>query len=449
MNYQEVYRQKLTTADEAVKAVKSGDWVDYGWCTDTPDVLDQALARRADELTDVKVRGGVLLRRPAIFSIPDAGSHFSWNSAHMSGIERKMVNEGLAFYLPIRYSELPSYYLSGNAAVDVVMIQVAPMDQHGWFNFGPSISHLKAACEMARTVIVEVNRNMPVCLGGFGNCIHIDDVDMVVEGDNPAILPMGGGEAVTDPVDLAIAKLVVEEIPNGACLQLGIGSVPNAIGKMIAESALKDLGVHTEMYVDAFVDMSLAGRITGLKKPFDRGRQTYAFAAGTQKLYDFLNNNPECMGVPVSYANDINRVSQIDNFISINGAVDIDLYGQVSSESSGTRHISGSGGQQDFVMGAYLSKGGKSFICCSSTVMDKKTGQLKSRIRPTLLEGSVVTATRTNLHYLVTEYGKFNAKGKTTWERAEGLIAIAHPQFREELIAAAEKMHIWRRSNKR
>ena len=449
MNYQEVYRQKLTTADEAVKAVKSGDWVDYGWCTDTPDVLDQALARRADELTDVKVRGGVLLRRPAIFSIPDAGSHFSWNSAHMSGIERKMVNEGLAFYLPIRYSELPSYYLSGNAAVDVVMIQVAPMDQHGWFNFGPSISHLKAACEMARTVIVEVNRNMPVCLGGFSNCIHIDDVDMVVEGDNPAILPMGGGEAVTDPVDLAIAKLVVEEIPNGACLQLGIGSVPNAIGKMIAESDLKDLGVHTEMYVDAFVDMSLAGRITGLKKPFDRGRQTYAFAAGTQKLYDFLNNNPECMGVPVSYANDINRVSQIDNFISINGAVDIDLYGQVSSESSGTRHISGSGGQQDFVMGAYLSKGGKSFICCSSTVMDKKTGQLKSRIRPTLLEGSVVTATRTNLHYLVTEYGKFNAKGKTTWERAEGLIAIAHPQFREELIAAAEKMHIWRRSNKR
>ena len=449
MNYQEVYRQKLTTADEAVKAVKSGDWVDYGWCTDTPDVLDQALARRADELTDVKVRGGVLLRRPAIFSIPDAGSHFSWNSAHMSGIERKMVNEGLAFYLPIRYSELPSYYLSGNAAVDVVMIQVAPMDQHGWFNFGPSISHLKAACEMARTVIVEVNRNMPVCLGGFGNCIHIDDVDMVVEGDNPAILPMGGGEAVTDPVDLAIAKLVVEEIPNGACLQLGIGSVPNAIGKMIAESDLKDLGVHTEMYVDAFVDMSLAGRITGLKKPFDRGRQTYAFAAGTQKLYDFLNNNPECMGVPVSYANDINRVSKIDNFISINGAVDIDLYGQVSSESSGTRHISGSGGQQDFVMGAYLSKGGKSFICCSSTVMDKKTGQLKSRIRPTLLEGSVVTATRTNLHYLVTEYGRFNAKGKTTWERAEGLIAIAHPQFREELIAAAEKMHIWRRSNKR
>ena len=258
----------------------------------------------------------------------------------------------------------------------------------------------------------------------------------------------GGGGAASE-VDMAVAKLVVPEICDGACLQLGIGSMPNAIGKMIAESDLKDLGVHTEMYVDAFVDMSIAGRITGLRKPFDRGRQTYAFAAGTQKLYDFIDNNPECMAAPVSYVNDIARVSQIDNFISINGAVDIDLYGQVSSESSGIHHISGAGGQQDFVMGAYLSKGGKSFICCSSSYMDKKSGQLKSRIRPTLLEGSVVTATRTNLHYVVTEYGKFNAKGKSTWERAEGLIAIAHPQFREELIAEAEKMHIWRRSNKR
>ena len=246
-----------------------------------------------------------------------------------------------------------------------------------------------------------------------------------------------------------MATLVVPEIPNGACLQLGIGSMPSAIGQMIAESDLKDLGVHTEMYVDAFVDMSKAGRITGACKPFDRGRQTYAFAAGTQKLYDFLNNNPECMAAPVSYVNDIARVSQIDNFMSINGAVDIDLYGQVSSESSGTHHISGAGGQQDFVMGAYLAKGGKSFICCSSAYTDKKTGELKSRIRPTLLEGSVVTATRTNLHWLVTEYGKFNAKGKSTWERAEGIISIAHPQFREQLIAEAEKMHIWRRSNKK
>ena len=381
-------------------------------------------------------------------TVPDVAEHFTWNSWHMSGIERKAVNEGLAYYIPLRYSELPGYYRNCIKTLDVAMFQVAPMDAHGWFNFGPGGSHLKAVCECAKTVIVEVNKNMPVCLGGFENCVHINDVDMIVEGDNPVLDELGGGGAASD-VDMAVAKLVVPEIPDGACLQLGIGSMPNAIGKMIAESDLKDLGVHTEMYVDAFVDMSKAGRITGLRKPFDRGRQTYAFAAGTQKLYDFINNNPECMAAPVSYVNDIARVSQIDNFISINGAVDVDLYGQVSSESSGTHHISGAGGQQDFVMGAYLSKGGKSFICCSSSYMDKKTGQLKSRIRPTLLEGSVVTATRTNLHYVVTEYGKFNAKGKSTWERAEGLISIAHPQFREELIAEAEKMHIWRRSNKR
>ena len=364
----------------------------------------------------------------------------------MGGIERKAVSEGFSYYIPLRYSELPGYYRNCIKSLDVAMFQVAPMDEHGWFNFGPGGSHLKAVCECAKTVIVEVNKNMPVCLGGFENCIHIDDVDMIVEGENPALDELGGGGAASE-VDMAVAKLVVPEICDGACLQLGIGSMPNAIGKMIAESDLKDLGVHTEMYVDAFVDMSIAGRITGLRKPFDRGRQTYAFAAGTQKLYDFIDNNPECMAAPVSYVNDIARVSQIDNFISINGAVDIDLYGQVSSESSGIHHISGAGGQQDFVMGAYLSKGGKSFICMSSTVTGKD-GTVKSRIVPTLTQGSICTDPRSCGHYVVTEYGMVNLKGLSTWERAEALIGIAHPDFREQLIQDAEKMHIWRRSNK-
>ena len=448
MSYQDAYKQKLTSAADAVKVVKSGDWLDYGWSICSPIALDKALAQRADELTDVKIRGGILTHRPAIFDVPEAASHFTWNSWHMGGIERKAVDEGLSYYIPMRYSELPGFYANVIKSLDVAMFQVAPMDQKGWFNFGHSGDHLKAVCECAKTIIVEVNKNMPVCLGGYDNCVHISDVDMIVEGENPPMDILGGGGAASE-VDLAVARLVVPEIPNGACLQLGIGAMPNAIGKMVAESDLKDLGVHTEMYVDAFVDMSAAGRITGACKPFDRGRQTYAFAAGSQKLYDFLDNNPECMISPVSYVNDIARVSQIENFMSINGAVDIDLFGQVSSESSGTRHISGAGGQQDFVMGAYLAKGGKSFICCSSSYMDKKSGQLKSRIRPTLLEGSIVTATRANLHWLVTEYGKFNVKGKSTWERAEGIIGIAHPQFREELIAEAEKMHIWRRSNKR
>ncbi len=447
MDFQKKYSGKLTSANEAVKVIKSGDWLDYGWCTCTANALDIALAGRAEELTDVKIRGGVLTHRPAIADVPNAAKHFTWNSWHMSGIERKMISEGLAYYAPVRYSELPGYYYNSIAAPDVAMLQVAPMDKHGYFNFGPNASHLKAVCDVAKVIIVEVNENIPYCLGGFENCVHIDQVDMIVEGENPPMEQMAASLNLSD-IDLAVAKLVVAEIHDGACLQLGIGSMPNAIGQMVAASDLKDLGVHTEMYVDAFVAMAKAGKINGSRKSFDKGRQVYTFGAGNQELYDYLDNNPECACAPVSYVNDIARVSSIDNFISINGAVDIDLFGQVSSESSGLRHISGAGGQQDFVMGAYLSKGGKSFICCSSTVTNKKTGEMSSRIRPTLVEGSIATCTRSNLHKLVTEYGIVDVKGLSTWERTEAIIGIAHPQFRDELIREAEKMNIWRRSNR-
>ncbi len=445
MSFQDEYKQKLVTADEAVKVVKSGDWVDYGWCNGTPDALDKALARRTDELTDVKLRGGILLKPLAVFEREDAGEHFCWNSWHMSGIERKLIARGCSYYSPIRYSELPRYYRDGNCS-DVVMIVCAPMDKHGYFNFGPNASHLAAACEMAKTVIVEVNENMPRCLGGFENSVHINDVDYIVEGENPPIGELGAGGPATD-VDKAVAKLIVDQIPNGACLQLGIGGMPNAVGSMIAESDLKDLGVHTEMYVDAFVDIAKAGKINGSKKSIDRYRQTYGFGCGTKKMYDYLDENPEMMSAPVSYTNDIRSIAALDNFISINNCVDIDLFGQISSESSGTKQISGAGGQLDFVLGAYLSNGGKSFICCSSTFTDK-AGEMHSRIRPTLSNGSIVTDTRANTHYVVTEYGMVNVKGMSTWQKAEALISIAHPDFRDELIAEAEKMHIWRRSNK-
>ena len=426
--------------------MQSGDWVDYGWCTGTPDALDRALAKRTDELRDVKVRGGILLKPLAIFEREDAGEHFCWNSWHMGGLERKLIARGCAYYSPIRYSELPRYYRENIQPDDVAMFVVAPMDKHGYFNFGPNASHLMAICETAKHIIVEVNENMPRCLGGMEEGIHISQVDAIVEGENPAIGELGGGGPATD-IDKAVAKLIVDEIPNGACLQLGIGGMPNAVGSLIAESDLKDLGVHTEMYVDAFVDIARAGKINGSKKNIDRFRQTYAFGAGTKKMYDYLDENPELMSAPVDYTNDVRNIAKLDNFISINNAVDFDLFGQINAESAGTKHISGAGGQLDFVMGAYMSHGGKSIVCCSST-FTRKDGTVESRIQPTLAPGSIVTDTRANTHYLVTEYGKVCLKGLSTWERTEKIISIAHPDFRDWLIEEADKMHIWRRSNK-
>ena len=446
MDYSAMYQQKLTTAAEAVKVVKSGDWVDYGWCTNHPIALDKALAARQNELRDVKVRGGVTMWMPEICKAEDAGEHFTWNSWHCSGVDRKVISKGMGYFIPMRYSELPRFYRDGNAAVDVAMIQVAPMDKHGNFSFALAASHLADMLACAKKVIVEVNENMPVVYSLNGGEINIADVDMVVEGENPTVAQLGAGGAASE-VDKAVANLVVPQIPNGACLQLGIGAMPSTIGSLIAQSDLKDLSVHTEMYVDGFVDIAEAGKITGRHKALDKGRQVYAFAAGSQRMYDYMDRNADVMGAPVDYTNDVHVISQIDNFISINNAIDLDLFGQVNAESAGIKHISGTGGQLDFAMGAYLSKGGKSFICLASTVTGKD-GTVKSRIVPTLTPGSIATDPRSCVHYIVTEYGMANLKGLSTWQRAEALINIAHPDFREQLIADAEKMHIWRRSNK-
>ena len=444
-SFKQEYMQKLVTADEAAKIVKSGDWIDYGWAVTTPVALDAALSKRIGKISNLNFRGGILLWEPEIFKIKEPERHLTWNSWHMSGIERKAINKRFSFYTPMRYSELPRYYRESSFPPNVAMFQVTSMDEHGYFNFGLSNSHMMACCEKAKTIILEVNKNMPRCLGGLEEGIHISKVDMIVEGSNPPIAEMSCIPATE--VDEVVAKLIVEEIPNGACLQLGIGGMPNAVGSLIAVSDLKDLGVHTEMYVDAFADISKAGKINGSKKKIDRFRQTYAFAAGTKKLYDFLNDNPQCISAPVDYTNDIRSISSHDNFMSINNAVDVDLFGQVNSESTGVRHISGSGGQLDFVLGAYLSKGGKSFICCSSTFKTRE-GELKSRIVPTLKPGSIVTDTRANIHFLVTEYGIVNLKGLSTWQRCEAIISIAHPSFRDELIKEGENMKIWRRSNR-
>ena len=448
MDYANQYRQKLVTADQAAATVQDGDWIDYGWCAGTNVAFDKALAKRMPDLYDIKIRGALLLHEPEIFKVENAKEHFTWNSWFMNPVERHAVSKGFCFMTPLRYSELPRLYHDMKDPLNIAVLQVGPMDKNGYFNVGPETSHIYAVIEKADRVIVEVNKNMPICLGSRRSYVHINDVDMIIEGDNPAIdtIPEAGPAS---EVDQAVARLVVPEIPDGACLQLGIGGMPNAIGEMIAKSDLKDLGVHTEMYVDAYVAMAEAGKITGACKNIDVGRQTYAFAAGSKRLYDYIDNNPELYNETVDYVNDPNVIAKLDNFISINNAVDVDLFGQVNAESAGVKNISGAGGQQDFVLGAYLSKGGKSFICLSSTYKNRETGKLESRIRPTLQTGSQSTDTRTNTMYIVTEYGMVNLKGLTAWQRAEGLIGIAHPDCRDELIREAEKMHIWRRSNKR
>ena len=447
MDYSKDYKDKLITAKEAAGLVKDNMWIDYAWGASTPVAFDGALAERLDGLNEIYLRGGVLLWEPEVFKKDPAGEKVVWNSWHAGGPDRKRINTTPGgFYIPLRYSELPKMYRE-NCKVNIAVIVTPPMDKHGNFNFGLNASHLRAVTEVADKVIVEINKNMPTCLGGFEHEINIKDVDYIIEGENPEIaaLPKGSfGE-----VDKKVAELIVEEIPNGATLQLGIGGMPNAVGSLIADSDLKDLGVHTEMYVDGFVDMAKKGKLSGSKKSIDRFRQVYAFAAGSQEMYDYLDFNSDAMAAPVSYTNDARVIAQLDNFISINNAVNVDLFGQVSSESSGARHISGAGGQLDFVLGAYLSKGGKSFICLSSKFMNKKTSKEESRIVPNFETFSAITAARPNTHWLVTEYGKFNCKGQSTWQRAEGIINIAAPEFRDDLIKEAERMNIWRRTNKR
>lgn len=437
------YREKCVSADEAVKVIQSGDWVEFAWGASYAGLLGDAIARRKEELLDVNLRGGVLLKPLPFVECDPQGEHFTWNSMHMGGYERKLAQKGLAYYIPIKYSEVPRY-IRENCKTDVVAIQVSPMDAHGNFNFGVSISHYAAAIEKARAVIVEVNEDMPKVHGGYEHTVHISKVDYIVEGGHSG-LPILPSSAPSD-IDKQIADFVLSEIPDGACIQLGIGGMPNALGKMIADSDLKDLGIHTEMLVDGFVDMVEAGRVTGMRKNLDKGRMAYSFAAGTQKLYDFMQDNPAIAAYPVNYTNHPFVASQIDRLISINSAVEIDLSGQVCSESAGPNIISGAGGQLDFVEGAYNSKGGKSFICLPSTFKDKE-GKIHSRIKAMMTLGSIITDTRAGVQYVVTEYGKVNLKGMSSWQRAEALISIAHPDFREELIAEAKELKIWRKKD--
>lgn len=440
----EEYHSKKVSADEAVKHVKSGDWIEFGFFANLPLILDKALARRRDELRDVNLRGGVLMAPLDILESDPTGEHFTWNSWHFGGLDRLYAERERAYYIPLKYSELPRY-LRENIKTDVVMIQVSPIDDHGYFSYGVTFSHFAAAIEKARLVIVEINEDMPRVHGGYEHNLHISEVDYIVEGGHCGIPEL----SIAQPTDIdrKIAEYVLPEIQNGSCIQLGIGGMPSALGQMIAHSDLKDLGVHSEMLADAFVDIVNAGKVSGKYKNMDRGRIVFTFAAGSKKLYNFMHDNPLLAAYPVNYVNNPCIASLNDNYVSINGALEIDLFGQVCSESVGPVTFSGAGGQLDFVEAAYYSKNGKSFLCLPSTYTDK-LGQIHSRIKPLLTYGAVTTATRTNVQYIVTEYGMINLKGLATWQRAESIISIAHPSFREELLVEAERLKIWKRSNK-
>lgn len=444
-NSERLYQQKLTTADEAVKVVKSGDRIFMGeFVMAPPPELDRALARRKDELNNVIVSGTSFASMPEIVKADPLREHFILQDYHFSKVSRRLCDQGLCNYIPITYHQVPRL-IHKYVDCDVVMIQVSSMDDKGFFNLGTSNSVTLANCDKAKTIIAEVNRCVPVCLGGNSEAIHISNVDMVVENSGTPLVQLA--PAKPSDTDRAIADYVMKEIQDGSTLQLGIGGLPNVVGSLIAGSDLKDLGVHTEMLVDSYVDMYEAGRITGARKNIDRYKMVYTFAMGTEKLYQFLDNNPMCASYPVSYTNDPRMISLNDRVVAINNAVEVDLFSQVASEASGIRQISGTGGQFDFIFGAFNSHGGKGLICISSTYQDKE-GKKHSRLVPSLKPGSIVTVPRSCVHYIVTEYGIAQMKGKSTWERAEALIEIAHPDFQDELILAAKEMNIWVRSNK-
>ena len=434
-DYTAEYKRKLCTPDEAARVVKSGDWIDISMGGAFPSLMDAAIARRKDELRGVKVRGYLIFQPIQMVENDPTREHFIYNSWHLSGYERKLCDRGLCNFIPMVFRNLGWYYTQF-LTVNVAIMCVTPMNEHGYFNFSVSNASARAVLDKADIVILEVNENLPWVYGGLDECIHISDVNMIVEGDHGP-LPNVKSPAASE-AEMKIAEFVVQNMADGSTLQLGIGSLPNAVGQMIAKSDLKDLGIHTEMLCDSYLDMYKAGKITNNRKSIDRYKSIFGLALGSQDLYDWIRENPGVVTYPISYCNDAAVVGKLDNFVSINNCISVDLYGQICAESSGIRQISGTGGQLDFVTGAYMAEHGQAFLAMTSTFTDKQ-GVKHSRILPRFTEGDVITTPRTQAPSMVTEYGVASLSGKTLRERAEAMASIAHPDFREELLRYARE----------
>jgi acyl-CoA hydrolase len=420
------YKAKLRTADEAVDSIKSGDRVYYGGNAAIPQTLVRALAARRAELEDVQLNHVLLLGDDPL-SAPEMAGHFRHNSLFVGPADRKAVNDGRADYVPIFLYMIPRLFTERIVPVDVAMVAVSPPDEHGFMSLGVETLASKAACTAARHVIAQVNEKMPRVLGD--SFLHVRAVDTVVEATEalPTLEPGPPNE-----VELAISRNILDLIEPGMTVQMGIGGIPDAI--FAAMDGSLDLGIHTEMLSDQAMLAIERGVVTGNRKTLHPGKVIVTFALGSEELYDFLDNNPLIEAHPVDYVNDPFIISQNEKMLAINSAIEVDLTGQVCSDSIGSYIYSGFGGQVDFIRGAARSKGGKPIIAVSSTA---KAGTL-SRIVPFLKEGAGVVTSRADVHYVVTEFGVAKLFGKNLRERAEALIQIAHPDHQDDLEAAAK-----------
>ena len=434
------YTNKLVTPQAAAEqAVRSGDWVDYGFGAGFPELMDRALAARKEELSDVRIRGGLVIRpRIEVVECDPEQSTFTYYSWHIGDYERKLQSRGLCRFVPTMLRSLPYLYRDRHIRTDVAFVPVSVPDEKGYCGLGISNYAWRTIFESARTVVFEINERLPRLQGLDGSHrVHLSEADFIVEGEHEPLPVRTYREP--SPEDIKIARYVVDEIPDGAVLSLGVGGVPFTVARMLAESDRKDLGCHTGTISDAFLHLHRAGKLTNKRKEIDNGYSAWNLAMGSQELYDWLEAEPELFHpADVDYIHSPERISRMKHVISINGGVELDLMGQENAESAGTRQLSGIGGQMDFLEGAFRSQGGKGFICLNSA-HKKKDGTLKSNIVPFIPGGSTVSAPRTMIQYVVTEYGVARLTGLSLGERARAMASIAHPDFREELLRYAQE----------